>query len=79
MAVVLFSMGYTWKYYDLVLIGVGLSMLLGGTIGLLTSLSVRIAVSVAGLVAILIMAHGMFVNGPVDEPEDLTEEVESLN
>ncbi|NHN47146.1 hypothetical protein G9464_05975 [Halostella sp. JP-L12] len=72
-------MGYTWKYYDLVLIGVGLSMLLGGTIGLLTSLSVRIAVSVAGLVAILIMAHGMFVNGPVDEPEDLTEEVESLN
>lgn len=72
-------MGYTWKYYDLVLIGVGLSMLIGGTIGVLTSLSVRLAVSVAGLVAILIMAHGMFVNGPVDEPEDLTEEVESLN
>ena len=72
-------MGYTWKYYDLVLIGVGLSMLIGGSIGVLTSLSVRLTVSVAGLVALLIMGHGMFVNGPVDEPEDFKEEVETLN
>jgi hypothetical protein len=42
-------------------------------------MSLRVAVSVAGLVAILIMAHGMFIRGPVDSPEDLTEEVDSLN
>ncbi|WP_135535792.1 MULTISPECIES: hypothetical protein [Halostella] len=72
-------MAYTWKYYDLVLVGIGSSMLLGGTIGFLTPLSVQVAIIAAGLVAILIMAHGMFVNGPVDSPEDLTEEVDSLN
>jgi hypothetical protein len=72
-------MDYTWKYYDLVLIGIAASMAVGGGVGYLTALSVRVTVSVAGLVAVLIMAHGMFVNGPVDSPEDLTEEVESLN
>jgi len=72
-------MDYTWKYYDLVLIGIAASMFLGSLVGYLTAVSLRVAVSVAGFVAILIMAHGMFVRGPVDGPEDLTEEVESLN
>jgi hypothetical protein len=71
--------GYAWKYYALVPIGVGLSVLLGGAVGVVPALSVRLTVSVAGLVAFLVMGHGMFVNGPVNSPEDLEEEVETLN
>lgn len=64
-------MGYAWKYYALVPIGVGLSVLLGGAVGVFPALSVRLTVSVAGLVAFLVMGHGMFVNGPVDLEEEV--------
>jgi hypothetical protein len=79
LAVLPIRMGYAWKYYALVPIGVGLSALLGGAVGVVPALSVRLTVSVAGLVAFLVMGHGMFVDGPVDSPEDLEEEVETLN
>ncbi|WP_121822405.1 hypothetical protein [Halostella salina] len=72
-------MAYTWQYYDLVLLGVGGSMAVGAVVGLLTALSLQLAVIASGLVAVAIMGHGMFVNGPVDAPEDLTEEVDALN
>jgi len=72
-------MGYTWQYYDLVLLGVGGSMAVGTAVGLLTALSLQFSVIGAGVIAVAIMGHGMFVNGPVDAPEDLAEEVETLN
>ena len=72
-------MTYTWQYYDLVLVGIVASMLLGVGIGYLTSVSLTMAVIGAALVAVAIIGHGLFVNGPVDDPGDLTTEVETLN
>ena len=72
-------MGYTWQYYDLVLLGVVASLSTGALVGAFTSVSIASAVAVAGLVAALFIGHGLFVNGPVDRPRDLTDEVDSLN
>ncbi len=72
-------MTYTWQYYDLVLAGIVISMLLGVGIGSLTSISLTMSVIGAALVAVAIIGHGLFVNGPVDDPGDLTKEVETLN
>jgi hypothetical protein len=72
-------MSYTWQYYDLVLVGIVASMALGVGIGYLTAVSLSLSVIGAGFVAVAIIGHGLFVNGPVDEPSDLTNEVETLN
>jgi hypothetical protein len=72
-------MGYTWQYYDLVLLGVFGAMAGGALVGVLTTVATTTAVTVAGILAVAIIAHGLFVNGPVDAPEDLTDPVESLN
>ncbi|WP_089827708.1 hypothetical protein [Halogranum amylolyticum] len=72
-------MSYTWQYYDLVLLGIAASLAGGVALGAFTALSSTTTVPVAGLVAIAIMAHGLFVNGPVDAPSDLTDEVDTLN
>lgn len=72
-------MSYTWQYYDLVLLGILVSLGSGVAVGQFTSLPSTTTIPVAGLVAIAIMAHGLFVNGPVDAPRDLTEEVDALN
>ena len=72
-------MGYTWQYYDLVLLGVFLSMATGAAVGQLTAVATTTAVTGAGLFAVAIIGHGLFVNGPVDAVEDLADPVESLN
>lgn len=36
-------------------------------------------VTVAGLLAVAVIGHGLFVNGPVDDPADLADEVDALN
>jgi hypothetical protein len=72
-------MDYTWQYYDRVLFGIVASMFLGELVGYATGVSLLVAVVAASLVAIAIITHGLFVNGPVDGPEDLAEEVEALN
>jgi hypothetical protein len=72
-------MGYTWQYYDLVLFGIAASMFLGAGVGLLTAVSLPVAVIAGGVLASTIIGHGLFVNGPVDEPRDLTNEVNALN
>ncbi|SIR26196.1 hypothetical protein SAMN05421858_2031 [Haladaptatus litoreus] len=72
-------MAYDWQYYDLVLFGIALSMSVGAGVGYLTSISLSVAIISAGLVACAIIGHGLFINGPVDEPQDLTNEVEALN
>jgi hypothetical protein len=70
---------YTWQYYDLVLLGVFLSVTTGAAVGVSTPVPVTATVLGFGLVAIATMAHAPFVDGAVDERRDLTEEVETLN
>lgn len=70
---------YTVRYYDLLLFGVFASMALGAVVGLLTAVAVPTAVTVASLLAIALIGHGLFVNGPVDDPSDLADEVDALN
>jgi hypothetical protein len=72
-------MAFTWQYYDLVLLGIFASMTLGVVVGLVTALSLSLAVTGAGFVAAVLIGHGLFVNGPVDAPSDLTNEVESFD
>ena len=68
-------MAYSLHYYDLVLLCIIASLGLGAVIGLTTAIAFEVAVPLFGLVAIAFVAHALFVNGPVDEAEDLTEEV----
>jgi hypothetical protein len=67
---------YTVQYYDLVLAGIILSLTAGVAIGALTSVSMPLSVVSLGGVSIAFMGHAMFVRGPVDDFEDLTEEVD---
>lgn len=61
--------GYTWQYYDVVLLGIFLSMASGAIVGQLTPLSMTTAVTAFGAVAVALIGHGLFVNGPVDGPD----------
>ncbi|WP_135829117.1 hypothetical protein [Halorussus halobius] len=72
-------MEYTVQYYDLVLGAILVTMSLGAGVGLLTSVGLPTAVTASGLVAVAVIGHGLFVNGPVDAPEDLADEVDALN
>ncbi|WP_459194821.1 hypothetical protein [Halosimplex sp. J119] len=72
-------MGYTWQYYDLVLLGVFVSVAAGYGVGAFTDVSPTTSILGFGLVAVALIGHGLFVNGPVDGPGDLAEEVDSLN
>jgi hypothetical protein len=72
-------MAYTWKYYDLLLFGVMGSLLTGVGVGFFTRVPMSASVPVLALVAVALIGHGLFVNGPVDEIDDLAEEVETLN
>lgn len=70
---------YTWQYYDLVLVGIAVSVVVGGVVGYATGASLPLAVAATSLLAVVFILHGLFVNGPVDEPGDLRDEVEALN
>ena len=61
-------MGYTVQYYDLVLVAIFAALAIGGIVGALTPVAMPVAIG--------LMGHAMFVNGPVDDVEDLTEEVD---
>lgn len=69
-------MGYTLQYYDIVLAAIILSLGLGGAIGALTAVPMPIAIVALGAVSVAFVGHALFVNGPVDDFGDLTEEVE---
>ncbi|MDJ1432653.1 hypothetical protein [Halostagnicola sp. A-GB9-2] len=69
-------MGYTLQYYDLVLACIAASLAAGFVVGYATPIAFELSVTVFAVVAIGFVVHAMFVNGPVDELEDLTEEVE---
>lgn len=69
-------MSYTFHYYDLVLVVIAGSLLAGVGVGVATAIAITVAVPVFTLVAIGVILHALFVRGPVDDLEDLTEEVE---
>ena len=72
-------MSYDWQYYDLLLVGIALSLGLGAAAGVLTPVGLPAAAAVSGTAGVLLIGHGLFVNGPVDAPADLTDPVEALN
>ncbi|WP_247003348.1 hypothetical protein [Halosolutus gelatinilyticus] len=69
-------MGYSLHYYDLVLACIAVSLGLGALIGYATPVAIELSIVVLGIVAIGFIGHALFVNGPVDAPEELTEEIE---
>ncbi|WP_254766169.1 hypothetical protein [Salinilacihabitans rarus] len=69
-------MAYSLHYYDLVLACIGASLAAGVLIGYATPVAFEVSVPLFGLVATGFVGHALFVNGPVDQAEDLTEEVE---
>ena len=71
-------MGYTIQYYDVVLGGVLASLLAGVAVGWLTAYPLAATVPVFALVAVAIIGHGLFVNGPVERHADLREEVQAF-
>lgn len=72
-------MDYSLHYYDVVLGAIAVAVGLGAVVGVATPVPLVSAVVVSGVVAVALIGHAMFVNGPVDEPADLTEEFEGLD
>mgnify|MGYP006274418227 FL=1 len=52
-------------YYDLVLGGIGASLLTGGFVGFLTSIPLQYSFGAGAAVSIALMYDGMFRNGPI--------------
>ncbi|WP_227134079.1 hypothetical protein [Halorubellus salinus] len=69
-------MDYQWQYYDLVLLGIVVAMGVGAVVGFATPVAPTTSVTATSLVAVGLIGHGLFVNGPVDDVDDLTDEVE---
>lgn len=69
-------MGYSLQYYDLILLAILVSLILGFSVGLVTPLPIFLSVIVMALVGVGLIAHALFIRGPVSEFDDLTEEVE---
>ncbi|QLG51229.2 hypothetical protein [Natrinema halophilum] len=55
--------------------GIGTSLGIGVLIGDVTSIPSPVAIVGLGAVAIGLIAHALFLNGPVGDIDDLTEEV----
>lgn len=72
-------MAYSWQYYDLLLVGIALSLGVGAVVGSVTTVGPSTAAVVSGVAGALLIGHGLFVNGPVDSPAELTEPVDALN
>ncbi len=68
-------MGPTLHYYDLVLLAIAASLGTGVLVGYATPVPLPLAILGLGVVAIAFIGHALFVNGPVDDTEDLAEEV----
>ncbi|RKD93901.1 hypothetical protein [Halopiger aswanensis] len=69
-------MGYSLHYYDLVLGCIGGSLAVGALIGYVTPIALEVSIAALGIVALAFIGHALFVNGPVDDAEDLTDEVD---
>ncbi|WP_226482101.1 hypothetical protein [Natrinema amylolyticum] len=69
-------MTYSLHYYDLVLVCIAASLGTGAVVGYATPVPFPVAVVALGIVSIAFIGHALFVNGPVDDTEDLSEEVD---
>ena len=69
-------MGDILQYYDVIPLEIVASLGLGLAVGALTPVSMPVAVVAFGGVAIVLVGHALFVNGPVDGVDDLAEAVE---
>jgi len=69
-------MDYSLHYYDLVLLAIISSIGVGVGIGSITPLSMTLTVALFGVMAIAFIGHALFINGPVDEVEDLSRSVD---
>lgn len=69
-------MDYPLHYYDLVLVAIISSIAMGVGVGAVTPVSMSLGVGVFGVVAVALISQALFVNGPVDDVDDLTREVE---
>ncbi len=69
-------MGYTVQYYDLVLVGIIGALAIGALVGAMTVVRMPVAIISLGAVSVAVMGHALFVNGPVDEVDDLTNKVD---
>ena len=72
-------MNYSWQYYELLLLGIALSLGVGAAVGALTPVGLPAAAAVSGSVGVALIGHKLFVDGPIDAPEDLAEPVDALN
>jgi hypothetical protein len=66
------------QYYDLVLGGILGSVTIGGLIGAFTAVEMVVSVVSMSAIALGLITHALFVRGPVDQIEDLTDEVERI-
>lgn len=64
------------RYYDVVLIAIAASLAAGTGVGFITPLPMSVTVPVFGLLAVAIVGHALFVNGPVDEIDDLDDDID---
>ena len=66
------------QYYDLVLLGILCSLLLGVAIGYVTTVSTAITVPVTALLGIALIYHTIFLRGPVSSAEELADEAHEI-
>ena len=70
---------YSLHYYDVVLVAVAASLGAGVAVGAATRIPTAASVPAFAGLALVIVAHALFVNGPVDAPRDLADEVDVLD
>ncbi|MDS0473637.1 hypothetical protein [Natrinema sp. 1APR25-10V2] len=71
-------MAISIKYYDLILLGVLASLLLGFGIGAVTTISTAITVPASALIGIALIYQTIFLRGPVSSTDDLSEEAHQI-
>lgn len=66
------------QYYDLVLLGILCSLLLGVAVGYATAVPTALAVPAAAIIGIALIYHTIFLRGPVNSTEELADEVREI-
>ncbi len=64
------------QYYDFILLCVGSSLVLGGVLGTVTTIPLELSMPLFGVVGMVLVAHALFVRGPVESVDELSAEVE---
>ena len=71
-------MGLSIQYYDLVLLGILASLVLGFVAGAVTTVPTAITVPAAALIGIALIYQTIFLRGPVSSTADLSEEAHEI-